>query len=63
MAKFYAKRSLLYNGKILCWPCLAVNQGKLYAEVLHKIPMSMFYAEKQVHLLITKEKFYANCFN
>ena len=29
MAKFYAKRSLLYNGKILCQRCLAVTQGKL----------------------------------
>jgi len=63
MAKFYAKRFLLHNGKFLCWSCLAVNQGKLLCWGLHKIPMSMFYAEKQVHLLITKGKFYTNCFN
>jgi len=42
-----------------CWHCLAVTQGKLlWWKVLHKIPTCKFCAEKQVHLLIIKGKFW-----
>jgi len=49
MVKFYAKRSLLYNGKILCQRCLAVTQGKLLGwTALHKIPLCKLCTEKRV---------------
>ena len=49
VAKFYAKRSLLYNGKILCQHCLAVTQGKLLCwNALHKIPLCRLCTENWV---------------
>jgi len=51
MAKFYADITLL------------LPKGSFYAEVLHKIPMCKFCAEKQVHVRIIKGRFYTNCFN
>jgi len=52
MEKFYAKHSLLYNGKILCQRCLAATQGKLLCwNVLHKIPLCKLCTEKQVQFL------------